>query len=111
MLYETTLTRELANRYRAAGWWPDRLLNDAVARAIAQHPGRTALVDSRGRMTYAELEQQADQCGSAGMPHNGLGYSIVQEPIGPPTSRPVAIGQLAGECRLIQHDGLLGAGY
>jgi cyclohexanecarboxylate-CoA ligase len=62
VLYETTLTRELANRYRAAGWWPDRLLNDAVARAIAQHPGRTALVDSGGRMTYAELEQQADQC-------------------------------------------------
>ena len=62
VLYETTLTRELADRYRAAGWWPDRLLNDAVAEAIAQHPGRTALVDSRGRMTYAELAQQADQC-------------------------------------------------
>ena len=32
------------------------------AGAVAQHPGRTALVDSRGRMTYAELEQQAEQC-------------------------------------------------
>jgi cyclohexanecarboxylate-CoA ligase len=62
VLFETTLTRELANRYRAAGWWPDRLLNDAVAEAVAQHPGRTALVDARGRMTYAALQEQANQC-------------------------------------------------
>ena len=62
MLYETTLTRELADRYRAAGWWPDRLLNDAVAEAVLRHPGRTAMVDARGRMTYAELQQLADQC-------------------------------------------------
>jgi cyclohexanecarboxylate-CoA ligase len=62
MLYETRLTAELANRYRAAGWWTDRLLNDAVAAAVALHPERTALVDPRRRMTYAELQTYADQC-------------------------------------------------
>jgi cyclohexanecarboxylate-CoA ligase len=62
VLYETILTRELANRYRAAGWWPDRLLNDAVAEAAARRPGRIALVDAHHRMTYAELQAQADHC-------------------------------------------------
>src|ERR1051326_8629156 len=62
MLYETTLTREDADHFRAAGWWPDRLLNDAMALAVARYPGRTALVDARGRMSYATLQAQVDQC-------------------------------------------------
>ena len=62
VLYETTLTRELAEQYRAAGWWPDRLLNDAVANAVARHPEKTALIDLRRRMTYAALQEQVDQC-------------------------------------------------
>jgi non-ribosomal peptide synthetase component E (peptide arylation enzyme) len=62
MVYETILTREDADRYRAAGWWPDRLLNDAVAVAVARYPGRTALVDARGRMSYATLQAQVEQC-------------------------------------------------
>jgi acyl-coenzyme A synthetase/AMP-(fatty) acid ligase len=62
VLYETILSREDADRYRAAGWWPDRLLNDALAVAVARHPGRTALVDARGRMTYATLQAQVEQC-------------------------------------------------
>ena len=62
-MYETILTpNDLADRYRAAGWWSDRLLNDALAEVVAQHPGRTALVDARRRMTYAELQARAEQC-------------------------------------------------
>jgi acyl-CoA synthetase (AMP-forming)/AMP-acid ligase II len=62
VLYETILTREDADRYRAAGWWPDRLVNDGLAVAAARSPGRTALVDARGRMTYATLHAQVEQC-------------------------------------------------
>jgi len=63
VVYETILTpNDLADRYRAAGWWSDRLLNDALAEVVAQHPGRTALVDARRRMTYAELQARAEQC-------------------------------------------------
>jgi len=62
MLYETTLTRADADRYRAAGLWPDRLLADDVAAAVARHPERTALVDARGRLTYARLQEQAEHC-------------------------------------------------
>src|SRR5215212_11166585 len=65
MLYETTLTREAIDRNRAAGWWPDRLLTDDVALAVARYPRRIALVDSRGRLTYGELQERADQCALA----------------------------------------------
>jgi cyclohexanecarboxylate-CoA ligase len=62
MLFETMLRPELADRYRAAGWWTDRLLNDAVEEAVTQHPKRTALVDTRRRMTYADLQEHANRC-------------------------------------------------
>jgi cyclohexanecarboxylate-CoA ligase len=62
VLYETILTREDADRFRAAGWWPDRLLNDALAVAVARYPGRVALVDARDRVTYATLHVQVEQC-------------------------------------------------
>ncbi len=65
MLYETILTRDLADRYRAAGWWPDKLLNDYLDVAVARHPDKTALVDPHGRYTYAELRDLTDRCALA----------------------------------------------
>jgi cyclohexanecarboxylate-CoA ligase len=65
MLYETLLTGELADQYRARGWWPDRLLNDAVADWSRQQPQKTAVIDARGRLSYQELRQQADACALA----------------------------------------------
>ena len=65
MLYETTLTRDEAGRYRAAGFWPDRLLNDELDAVAASHADKTALVDPRGRCTYAELRLLADRCALA----------------------------------------------
>src|SRR6266568_6805073 len=56
------LTRVDADCDRAAGWWPDKLLNDNVAVVVARYPVRTALVDARGRMTYAALQMQVEQC-------------------------------------------------
>lgn len=62
MVYETILTRELAERYRGAGWWPDKLLNDYLDAAVARHPEKAAVIDSRGRLSYAELRDRADRC-------------------------------------------------
>jgi cyclohexanecarboxylate-CoA ligase len=62
MLYETTLTRETADRYRGRGWWPDTLLWDAVTAAADRHPQKTALIDARGRLTYQDLLRQSDDC-------------------------------------------------
>jgi cyclohexanecarboxylate-CoA ligase len=62
MLFETKLVRETADQYRARGWWPDTLLWDALSGATQRHPQKTALIDTRGRLTYHELLQRADQC-------------------------------------------------
>jgi cyclohexanecarboxylate-CoA ligase len=62
MQYETLLTRDQAGRYRAAGWWPYRLLNDYLDTAVAHDPHKTAISDPRDRYTYAELRDLADQC-------------------------------------------------
>jgi cyclohexanecarboxylate-CoA ligase len=62
VLYETRLTLELADQYRAAGCWPETLLNDALAESVARQPRHTAVIDARCRVTYAELQQYADQC-------------------------------------------------
>lgn len=65
MIYETTLTREAAEHYRAAGLWPDRLLNDYFDDAVARQPDKAALVDPRGRLSYGELRDQACQAALA----------------------------------------------
>ena len=65
MIYETIITREQSDRYRAAGWWPDRLLSDYLADAVRQASEKVAFVDARRRMTYAELSEQADRCALA----------------------------------------------
>jgi cyclohexanecarboxylate-CoA ligase len=65
MRYETLLSREQGERFRAAGWWPDRLLVDALDAAAARHPARPALTDPRGRLTYAELAEQVERCALA----------------------------------------------
>ncbi len=65
MRYETLLRAEQTERFRSAGWWPDRLLIDALDEAAARQPQRLALTDPRGRLTYAELAEQVERCALA----------------------------------------------
>ncbi|WP_436791529.1 (2,3-dihydroxybenzoyl)adenylate synthase [Yinghuangia sp. YIM S10712] len=52
---------EFADRYRAAGHWRGDTLGD-LSRAWARTwPERTAVVDEKGRLTYAELDRRADR--------------------------------------------------
>lgn len=62
MLYETILTRADRERYRAANLWPDRLLNDDLAVAVARSPDKTAITDARGSYTYTALHDAVDRC-------------------------------------------------
>jgi cyclohexanecarboxylate-CoA ligase len=62
MLYETTLTRADRERYRAANLWPDRLLNDDLAVALARTPDKTAITDARGSYTYTALNDAVECC-------------------------------------------------
>jgi cyclohexanecarboxylate-CoA ligase len=63
--FSVTLTPELIQRYTASGAWPDRLLTDFLVDAVAASPGKTAIIDSRGGITYGELAAQVTRCAHA----------------------------------------------
>ncbi len=50
---------DFAKRYRALGLWQDITLFEILERSAAKWPERIALVDSKERLTYAELVRRA----------------------------------------------------
>ena len=51
-------TDEESARYRAAGWWSDITLSDAVTRNAVQRPDRIAYVDHPGApLTWREFDE------------------------------------------------------
>jgi len=60
-----------AEEYRRLGVWNDRLLVDYLDEHAGRVPGRTAFIDSRGRIDYATL-QSASYRMADGLHRNGL---------------------------------------
>ena len=60
--FSTNLTPEQVQRYTASGAWPNRLLTDFLDDAVAAAPDKTAIIDSRGAITYRELAAQVEHC-------------------------------------------------
>jgi cyclohexanecarboxylate-CoA ligase len=60
--FHTRLTAEHIQRYTASGAWPNRLLTDFLDDAVAATPDKTAIIDSRGAITYGELAAQTAHC-------------------------------------------------
>jgi len=63
--FSTNLTSEQARRYTASGAWPNRLLTDFLDDAVAAAPEKTAVIDSRGSISYRELATRVAQCAHA----------------------------------------------
>lgn len=51
---------EVAERYRAAGYWEDRSLGALLRETADRIPQKTAIVDGSTRVSYAELTARAD---------------------------------------------------
>ena len=60
--FNTRLTAAHIQRYTASGAWPNRLLTDFLDDAVAATPGKTAIIDSRGTITYDELAVKVTHC-------------------------------------------------
>ena len=60
--FQTRLTPELIAHYTASGSWPNRLLTDFLDDAVKVRPEKTAIIDSRGSITYAELARESERC-------------------------------------------------
>lgn len=62
MTFETILTPEQTERFTASGDWRNKTLTDFLDEAAAATPEKTASVDARRSVSYAELKQQVDRC-------------------------------------------------
>lgn len=60
MVFETMVTRQRADELAAAGLWEDARLGEIFARTVAATPDKTAVVDPKGRLSYAELAALVD---------------------------------------------------
>jgi len=60
MVFETTVTRQRADELAAIGLWEGIRLGEVFAETVATTPDKTAVVDSRRRLSYGELSALCD---------------------------------------------------
>ena len=63
--FKNRLTPELIAQYTATGAWPNRLLTDFLDDSVKATPHKTAIIDSRGAISYLELAREAERCAHA----------------------------------------------
>lgn len=62
MSFASILTDEQIETYTRAGYWVNRVITDYLDDAAARTPDKTAFIDSRRSITYAELKHEVDRC-------------------------------------------------
>jgi len=76
MPFETRLTPEMIARHTATGWWGKDTVYGLLCAQVAAHPHREAIVDSKRRVTYAELKDGIDRT-AAVLKRQGIGRGDV----------------------------------
>lgn len=82
MIEFTPWPDDLAQRYRARGYWIDRPLTRILDEAVAARPGATAIVCGDRRLSYADLDRQSRNLAGR-LAARGLGHgdtALVQLP-------------------------------
>lgn len=74
--YETLLTPETIERNEALGYWDGRILTDHFDDAVRRDPRAVSSVDSRGKLTYGELDALVSRC-AQGLVAHGIGKGDV----------------------------------
>ncbi len=59
--YSSRFTPELINYYIKQGFWDSKLVADHVGENAKNYPGKEAIIDSRARLTWADVNQKSDQ--------------------------------------------------
>jgi cyclohexanecarboxylate-CoA ligase len=86
----TRLTPALVAEFVGSGHWPNGTLADVLRRQARRRPDHTAVVDGRGRLTYAALDALADQVAS-GLRRQGVAPGDVVSCVLPNRSEAVAL--------------------
>lgn len=50
---------EVAQSFRASGYWQDRPVGHFLQRTAARHPDVTAVIDGERRLTFADVDREA----------------------------------------------------
>jgi cyclohexanecarboxylate-CoA ligase len=72
MTFQTILTQEQVEEYAGQGYWLNRTITDYLDEVAEQTPDKTAFIDSRRQVTYAELRREVDRC-ALGLLELGVG--------------------------------------
>src|SRR5512139_279039 len=62
MTFQTILTQEQIEEYTSQGYWLNRTITDYLDEVAEQNPDKTAFIDNRRQVTYAELRGVVDRC-------------------------------------------------
>ena len=62
MTFETILTPEQVEEYTSQGYWLNRTITDYLDEVAERTPDKTAFIDSRRQVTYAQLRREVDRC-------------------------------------------------
>jgi cyclohexanecarboxylate-CoA ligase len=61
MSLETLLTHEIIDQYTKAGYWQNKVITDFLDEAAAGTPDKTAVIEPRRQVTYAQLKAEVDR--------------------------------------------------
>ena len=62
MSFETILSQKRIDQHTRDGFWANRTITDYLDEAAAATPDKTAFIDPRRQITYAELRREVDRC-------------------------------------------------
>src|SRR5687767_11928123 len=62
MSFETILSQKRIDQHTRDGFWANRTITDYLDDAAAATPDKTAFIDPRRQITYAELRREVDRC-------------------------------------------------
>lgn len=72
MAFETILTQAAIDEYTSQGYWVNRVITDYLDDVVERTPDKTAFIDPRRQVTYAQLQREVDHC-ALGLLELGVG--------------------------------------
>ncbi len=86
----TRLTPAMIAEFAGGGYWPNQTLAEVLRERSRAHPGKTAVVDARTRLTYGALDLLVDRV-AAGLAAHGVGAGDVVSSVLPNRAEAVVL--------------------
>lgn len=57
--------KEVIEEYTSKGWWENHTVSDFLDRMSTLYPDKTAIIDNKNHVSYAELKEKVDRFATA----------------------------------------------